>query len=276
LEDVVARARWRNLAVAGLVNGLILAAGIMLVRQTRLSRRAAENQMNFVAGVSHELRAPLAVVHSAAHNLLAGVVQDPERVREYARMIMTQAEQLKQMIEQVLTFSSVRRSAAPVARESVAPPEVLRRAAGALPAEIEAAGCKVEYRLAEELPKVMGDAAALQRVFQNLIGNAAKHGAAGGWIGISAERVLKGLEEVVEGRIADRGPGAPAGEEANVFEPFFRGERARKMQVHGTGLGLCVAREIVEAHGGAISVKSEAGGGAEFCVRLRAAGSSHR
>ena len=135
LENVVARARWRNLAVAGLVNGLILAAGIMLVRQTRLSRRVAESQMNFVAGVSHELRTPLAVVRSATHNLLKGVVQDPDRIREYVRLIAAQAEQLGEMIEQVLTFSSVYRSTEHVPQESVCLPEVLQQAVGALSGE---------------------------------------------------------------------------------------------------------------------------------------------
>ena len=238
LENVVARARWRNLGVAGLVNGLILAAGIMLVRQTRLSRRVAESQMNFVAGVSHELRTPLAVVRSATHNLLKGVVQDPDRIKEYVRLIAAQAEQLGEMIEQVLTFSSARRSTEPVPQEIVYLPEVLQQAVGALTGEIEASGCKVEYRMAGDLPKVMGDAAALRRVFQNLIGNAAKHGAAGGWIGVSAERCswTGGKGSRCGLRIGDR-EFLPASE-ASIFEPFFRGERARKEQIHGTGLGL--------------------------------------
>jgi signal transduction histidine kinase len=229
-----------------------------------------ESQMNFVAGVSHELRTPLAVIRNAAHNLLTGVVKDPDRMKDYAQLIATQAEQLGQMIEQVLTFSSLRRSTEPVPSERISLPMVLQRAVSLLAAELEASGCKVEFNLAKDLPPVTGDAAALQRCFQNLISNAAKHGAAGGWIGISADKVRPGPGEMVEIGIADRGPGIPADEAANIFDPFFRGKRARNEQVHGTGLGLSVAREIVKAHGGTISVRSRPGSGAEFCVRLPA------
>lgn len=274
LETVVARARWRNLGVAGLVNALILAAGVLLVRQTRQSRRVADSQMNFVAGVSHELRTPLAVIRSAAHNLLKGVVQDPARKAEYVQLIANQAEQLSRMIEQVLVFASLRRASGsaipgPLARHSLK--TILNRCGDALAAEMKASGCRVEVEIPDDLPPVNGDAGSLERVFQNLVGNAAKHGASGGWIGISARKIEVAGAAVIETRIADKGPGIPPGEQGRIFEPFFRGERARKHQIHGSGLGLSLVREIVEAHGGSVSVRSEEKYGTEFCVRLPAA-----
>jgi signal transduction histidine kinase len=72
----------------------------------------------------------------------------------------------------------------------------------------------------------------------------------------------------VEIRVADRGPGIPAEEQRHIFEPFFRGRRAVHDQVHGTGLGLSLAKKIVEAHGGSIRVRSEQGKGTEFIVRI--------
>lgn len=271
LEAVVARSRWRNLGVAGLVNALILAAGALLVRQTRQSRRVAEAQMNFMAGVSHELRTPLTVIRSAAHNLLKGVVQDGERRAEYARLIANQADQLSRMIEQVLAFASLRRAgepAMPGSAGSCSLNVILHRSADALGLEIKTSGCKVEFALPDDLPPVRGDAASLEQLFQNLIGNAAKHGAAGGWIGISARKAEAAGVEVIEACISDRGAGIPALEQARIFEPFFRGERARSQQIHGSGLGLSVVWEIVKAHGGIISVRNPEGGGAEFRVRL--------
>ena len=73
---------------------------------------------------------------------------------------------------------------------------------------------------------------------------------------------------MVEIRVADRGPGISAEEQEHIFDPFFRGQRAAKDQVHGTGLGLSLAKKIVEAHGGAIRVESAPMKGAEFIVRI--------
>jgi signal transduction histidine kinase len=75
----------------------------------------------------------------------------------------------------------------------------------------------------------------------------------------------------VEIRVADRGPGIPADELTHVFEPFFRGKRALQDQIHGTGLGLSVARGIVEAHGGVIEAHSAPGKATEFVIRVPAA-----
>jgi signal transduction histidine kinase len=75
----------------------------------------------------------------------------------------------------------------------------------------------------------------------------------------------------VEIRVSDRGPGIPANEQEQIFDPFFRGARAIEDQIHGTGLGLSLVKKIVEAHGGSVRVKSEPMKGAEFIVLLPAA-----
>lgn len=113
---------------------------------------------------------------------------------------------------------------------------------------------------------------ALKQALQNLLHNAARYGAGDSrWVGLSATATGSRAEPTVEIRVADRGPGIPADEQSHIFEPFFRGRRALQDQIHGTGLGLNLARKIVEAHGGSIQVKSAAGAGAEFIVRLPAA-----
>jgi signal transduction histidine kinase len=113
---------------------------------------------------------------------------------------------------------------------------------------------------------------ALQHALQNLIGNAAKYGTAGGnWIGVFASQTRDKEQAVVEIRVADRGPGIPQDEQKHIFEPFFRGRRAVEDQIHGAGLGLNLAKKIVEAHGGSIRVQSEPMKGTEFTVRIPAA-----
>jgi signal transduction histidine kinase len=267
LEALVASSRQRNLAVAAGLNFLLVGAGLLLVRQTRRARALAEAQMNFVASVSHELRTPLTVIRGAAHNLTRGVVHDPSRVTQYAGLITQHADQLTEMVGQVLDFAAARKKQLLARPASVELAAVLEEAASASASEVQAAHCALEVDLPTPAPSVLGDGAALRRVFQNLICNAAKHGGAGGWVGVS---VAAGddAESMAEVRVSDCGPGIPEDEQEEVFAPFFRGAAAQENQVRGSGLGLSLVREIVEAHGGSIALESKGGHGATFIVRL--------
>jgi signal transduction histidine kinase len=108
----------------------------------------------------------------------------------------------------------------------------------------------------------------LRRLFQNLVANAAKHGGAGGFIGLTAALVNGSGPPSVEVRVTDRGPGIPESEQTDIFKPFVRGAAAQAAQIRGSGLGLSLVSEIVKAHGGTISVRSQPGAGATFIVRL--------
>ncbi len=268
LEATVAASRQRNLAVAVLLNLLMLATGIALVRNTRRSRELAEAQVNFVANVSHELRTPLTVIRGAAHNMKRGVVQERSQIEQYSGLIIQHAEQLTDMIEQLLELAGARKNRGAPVRNPVALAEVLKDAVAASEHDTQAAGCAVQLDIPAELPTVSGDAQALRRVFQNLIANAAKHGGDGKWIGVTAA-VLNGENApAVEVRVADRGAGISETEQAEIFKPFVRGELAKSRQIRGSGLGLSLVHEIVELHQGSVSVSSKPEHGATFIVRL--------
>jgi signal transduction histidine kinase len=268
LEAIVAASHRRNLAIAIALNGMIFIAGLALVQLARRSRRLADAQVNFVAGVSHELRTPLTVIRGAGHNLLHGVASEPEQIEQYSKLIIRNSEQLAQMVEQVLELAGARKNSSAPLQESVSIANLLREAVSATEHETEAAACGVHLELSPDLPAVVGDAPALRRVFQNLIINAAKHGGRGGYIGVTAVLDEEGRQPEIEVQVADHGPGIPEDEMSDIFKPFFRGATAQATQVRGSGLGLSLVREIVEAHGGNISVKSEDGTGAVFTVRL--------
>lgn len=270
LESLVSTSRWRNLGVALLVNGLILAAGVALVFHTRRSRKLVEAQMNFVATVSHELRTPLTVIRGAGHNLQRGVVKERAQIEHYAKLIIDHAEQLKELVDQTLALAGSDQGRAALARERVDIPRLLQEAIAAVTEDTKAAQCEVHLESLATLPPLSGDAAALRRVFQNLITNAAKHGGDGRWIGITTVPVHGSRPPMVEVRVTDRGAGIPAPEQSEVFKPFFRGAAAQAKQIRGSGLGLSVVRQVVEAHGGNVSVESEAGRGTTFTVRLPA------
>ena len=270
VEAVVDAARRRNLAVALLLNGLIFAAGFALLVHTRRSRQLAQAQMAFVANVSHELRTPLTVIRGAGHNLLRGVAREPGQIEQYSRLIIQHAEQLTNMVEQILGLAGARNSSSAASREPADLAAILREAIAATKQDTDAARCEVHLDLSPALPTVLGETAALGRVFQNLITNAAKHGGQGGWIGITAASAAAGDAPMVEIKVADRGPGIPKAELTEIFKPFFRGAAAQAGQIRGSGLGLSLVREMVEAHGGTVSVESQSGRGAVFTVRLPA------
>ncbi len=194
-------------------------------------------------------------------------MSDPKHVERYARAIIRHADDLAEMIENVLAAAGSGKRK-PKAEETAVPVlETIDRAIDAASAEIEASGCEVDLQIAPDLPPFWGDPAALRRVFQNLVSNAARHGAEGRWIGVSA--ALAGGK--LEVRVADRGPGIDPAEEPYLFEPFWRGERAKLDRVRGTGLGLSLVKEIVEAHGGSIRLVNSTGEGTVFAVILPAA-----
>jgi signal transduction histidine kinase len=273
LEAVVSRARWQNLATSLGILVLILATIAALVRFTRRAQRLAELQMNFVAGVSHELRTPLTVIRAAAFNLRGKIATKPEQVERYGVLIHDESEKLEALVEQVLRFSSARAGHAIRAREPVAIETVIEEGLRSISAAIAGSKCVVEKKIEADLPPVLADGLALRHAFQNLVENALKYGTEGSnWIGVFASRAPnKNGSAAVEIRVADHGPGIPADEQEQIFDPFFRGRRALEDQVHGTGLGLNLVKTIVEAHGGTIRVVSAPAKGTEFVMSIPAA-----
>jgi signal transduction histidine kinase len=274
LEAIVTKARHRNILLSAGLLLLILATVISLVRFSRRAQRIAELQMNFVAGVSHELRTPLTVIRTAAFNLRGDLANQPRQVVRYGTLIREEAEKLSALVEQVLRYGNARAGRVLQKREPVAIPELIEaglRAARAGAAEKEVV---IEKRIEPNLPLVLGDRESLQHAFQNLFDNALKYGTQGAeWIGVSAASSKNGDGRAVEIRIADHGPGIPAEERDNIFDPFFRGQRPLQDQVHGTGLGLNLVKQIIEAHGGTITLNNGEERGAEFILRIPSAAS---
>ena len=266
LEAAVTAARGKNLIASLLLVGLLGGAAWVLVQYTARSRRLAEMQFQFAAGISHDLRTPLTAIRGAAFNLVEGVVKEPAAVSRYLRLILRNSEELTAMIENVLAFSATLQSGKHAQSESLAVGEVLRRAVETMTPEVEHAGCRMEVNIASDLPAVAGDRVAVELVFRNLIGNAVRHGLGGKWIGISA--AVHGQE--VQVRVSDHGPGVAEEERERIFEPFYRGEQTRISRVPGTGLGLSLVKNTIERYKGKVEVNNSPGGGAQFTVRLPA------
>lgn len=231
----------------------------------------ARRQMDFAASVSHELRTPLAVLCSAVDNIADGVVTGKEQMAKYGAVIRSQSRQINGLISQVLLFAATQDGKGGYVMRPMSVPEVIGSAVGSTAELVEKAGFSLEQRVAPSLPPVMGDAAALSQCLQNLISNAVKYGEKGRWIAIDATcEDSKDHHHRKEIRISvyDRGSGIEPSELQRIFDPFYRSPSVIAEQIHGTGLGLPIAKSLAEAMGGRLSVTSEVGVGTVFTVRL--------
>jgi signal transduction histidine kinase len=264
LERAISTARRRNLIVSSSVLAILCLSVGFLVVSTRRAQELARRQMEFVAGVSHELRTPLAVIRSAADNLADGVVCEPAQVQKYGELVRGEGRRLTEMVEQILEYAGIQSGQRGFALRPVSIRALIDDALDASRTLLDAAQVRVEMDVPDALPPVLGDERGLARVLQNLIGNAVKYGASGGWLGIRAEAV----GEEVRIAIADRGIGIDPADHARIFEPFYRTEDAVAGQIQGAGLGLSLVQRIVESHGGRITILSARASGSTFTVHL--------
>ncbi len=267
LEAAVSSVRRRNLVVSSGILGILGVSIGFLVVTTRRAQDLARQQMEFVAAVSHELRTPLAVIRSAADNLADGVVHDHPQVRKYGDLVRGEGRRLTEMVEQILELAGIQSGQRGFALTPIDVLPLVRHVVHASSTLIDEAGLEVQYDFPDTLPPVLGDEQGLRRVVQNLVGNAIKYGASGGWIGISAR--ASGRE--VQVTVADKGMGIEAAEQANIFAAFYRTPDVIAAQIQGAGLGLSLVQRIVEAHGGRITVRSAPGQCSEFTIHLPSA-----
>ncbi|GMV21077.1 MAG: hypothetical protein AMXMBFR57_10260 [Acidimicrobiia bacterium] len=269
LDEAVAQARTRNLATSFGILGVLLAGVGLIVVNARKAERLAAQQMEFVATVSHELRTPLAVIRSAGQNLSAGVVEDPEQARRYGQLIETEGRRLTDMVEEVLEFAGLSGNRRPLALRPADLSLLITDVIASHQPQLDAAGMRVELDTPATFTPVMADEEALRRAVSNLVGNAIKYAASGGWLGITLRRV-EDEAPAIRIEVADHGPGITSEDAAQVFEPFYRGRHAVDQQIHGNGLGLSLVARIAEAHGGTASVSETPGGGATFTLKFPA------
>jgi signal transduction histidine kinase len=273
VEAAVAQLRRRDLTLSfGVLLVLAFTMGLIVVTSQR-ARQLASLQMDFVAGVSHELRTPLAVISSAAENIVDGVVDDQKRVLEYGTVIRNQARQLSELIEQVLSFASTRKGAARFNLRPLQASEVIDVALESTAGIVSEAGFVVECEIEPGLPEVHADLALLSQCLQNLITNAVKYGGDSRWIGIAAQTATENGGPEVQISVEDHGLGVDPSELEHIFDAFYRSSSAADSPIHGTGLGLSLAKSFAEAMGGKLTVKSQLGRGTCFVVHLPVAGS---
>ena len=271
LDAAVARARERNLAVSFGILSLLAISIIIIIMNARRAQRLARQQMDFVAGVSHEFRTPLAVIHAVSENLADGLITDRQQIEQCGVVIRNDVRRLAGMVEQVLEFAGAFRGKTLYQPQPVDLTELIEQVLARYPLVEPDKEWQIEKEIQANLPAVLADPAALASAVRNIIDNAIKYGGAHRcWIGIKVHTELSERSQTIRVTIEDRGIGIPASEVPYIFEPFYRGREVIAAQIHGSGLGLSLVKNIIEAHGGTITVASTQGEGSSFTLSLPA------
>ena len=260
LEAATRAARRRNLYQSSGALFLIGIAFILVLVSARRARALAAQQVDFVAGVSHELNTPLQAIRSAGENLRSGIVHRSDDVRGYGELIEREERRLSRLVQQALQWAGIGRSTARKATAEIDLGELLRTAVAESRWFLEETGVQLELEGLDGLPPIRGDREGLITVFMNLLHNATKYGrGADGVVRVRIDASGDADGRGITVAVTDRGPGIPKAEQRRIFDPFVRGLAATESGLPGSGLGLSLARNTIEEHGGSITVDSEPG-----------------
>jgi signal transduction histidine kinase/HAMP domain-containing protein len=230
-----------------------------LARQEELERLQSE----FIQNVSHELRSPLSLIRGYAELLDSGSLGDlqPEHQAPVA-IIARRAEMLSDLVEDITLILEA--GARPLDKGPVEPDEIARTAVEDFRVAAAQADLALEAKIADSLPPVSGSLTYLRRVLDNLLSNAIKFTPPGGTITVQVWQE----DEQVALQVSDTGIGIPPDQLERVFERFYQVDGSARRRYGGVGLGLALVKEIVERHGGQITVESQIDEGTAFTVTL--------
>jgi signal transduction histidine kinase len=252
---------------------MLSTASVWAIQRSRMLSRMqlAELQMEFVASVSHELRTPLAVIRSAADNLADGLIRDRDAMRKYGAILQHQSRNMADLVDQILLFASTEDRTNRYVLQPVSVNKIINSAVTDTESVVHAAGFSLDVQVDTDLPPVMGDLGGISQCIQNLIGNAVKYGGQDRIVSLRATRFSSnhGKDDELRVSVADRGIGIDSSELAFIFDPFYRSPRVQAAQIHGTGLGLPLAKRIAESMGGRLTVQSQLSVGSTFTLHLQ-------
>ncbi len=273
---------WRS-NLAYVLYLLVAVAGLAAVRRYELNRIRLKDRLavesstaeklreldqhksRFLANLSHEFRTPLTLIIGPLQRILASEPAGSP-VAEDHRVMLRNARRLQRLINQVLDLSRLESSAMDLATESRDVNALVRSIVSAMHPLAEREGVTLSGPAPEPMVAPI-DEDHMEKVFGNLVSNALKFTERGGFVEVSMQRGVAWIEITV----ADSGLGIPPEHLAHVFDRFYQADSSPRRRHEGTGIGLALAKELVELHGGTISVSSEPGRGSTFVVRLPAA-----
>lgn len=243
---------------------VMISAGSLATRVVGKQIRLNKLKNDFIATVSHELKTPLASMRVLVDTLLEGSYRDQQQVTEYLQLVSKENERLTGLIDNFLTFSRMERNKQAFMMAKTSPAAIARDAAEAVKTKFSKGKCKFEVNISEDLPDVLADRDAMVTVLVNLLDNAYKYS----YDNKQIEMRVSPYDGLVCFCVSDKGIGMSRRYARKIFDRFYQVDRSLSRHAEGCGLGLSIAKFIVDAHKGSITVDSKPGEGSTFTVRL--------
>jgi len=215
---------------------------------------------DLIAWVSHDLQTPLTSMRAILEALSDGVVEDPETVKRYLNTAQRDVRNLSALIDDLFQMAQLDAGGFPLQRAEASLGDLISDTLESFTELAKQQEITLEGNVDLDVDPVLMDTQAIGRVMNNLIGNSLRHTSNKGRISVWVRRTTQGVEVTV----SDTGAGIHAEDLQHIFERFYRGEKSRNRGTGGAGLGLAIARGIVQAHGGSIRVESQIGKGTQF------------
>lgn len=231
---------------------------------------ATKSRDQFLLTATHELRTPLNNLQAYAEALQEEASLDADRQNEFCNVIVSEANRLGQLVDQLLTVGQMEANSMVPHRQELAVLPLVEFAMDQLAAQAKQKRQELVSDFPARLPGVFGDQDKLQAAMVNLIGNAVKYTPADGEIVVR----LHADEHWIRMDVIDNGPGIAPEEQTQVFEKFYRGSSVINTDLRGSGLGLAFTREVARMHGGDIDLETTLGEGCIFTMRLPTGGQS--
>lgn len=226
-------------------------------------RQMLDRQREFAGNAAHELRSPLTALRLRLELLQNEGASNPELTQHYITQMLSELDYLQRMVDQLLALS-ILEEGDQLPREPLDLAPLLYDLTDELNPLIQSAGQKWYVNVPAHLPLVLVNAEQTTIAIRNLLDNARKYNSPGGSVSLQT-KIVDGYIEV---HVSDTGPGIPDAELPRIFERFYRGSETRLRNQSGSGLGLALARVLVESNGGQIKVESQIGAGTTFTITL--------
>jgi len=282
------QARLFGWGIVLLFTGIVAGAGVVL-RQAAAEIARARSRSDFVMGLSHDLRTPVATLKMLAESLFLGTIPDPAKQKQFLGAMVRECERLNRLVDRVLFLVRFGQRALVYSLKDTDVEFLVSAAVDVFRSQIlgmadREHGFRFNVAVARDLPAVRGDGSALTQVMLNLLDNAVKYGRQAGDGPAKADTIDVAACRVVRRRrlgrrrgwvaisVRDHGNGIPRRELRRIFREFYRAPDAGERNVSGVGLGLALCRHVAAAHGGWIEAESKVGRGAVFTMYLPAGG----